>query len=196
MPDESIFYTIPTHYYVTERALPHRRPYLCPAPDEHEAFAQYDDSEGTTEQPDVVDTAIQADGFNTLVSLVQQADLVETLKGEGPFTIFAPTDEAFAALPEETLNSLTQEENRDQLRAILTYHVAPGAVMAADVVGLDEAPTVQGAVIGIVVNDGTVTLNGQNSATVVQTDIEASNGVIHVIDTVLLPPEGDEEDGM
>lgn len=160
------------------------------------AFAQYNDSEGTAEQPDVVDTAIQADGFNTLVSLVQQAGLVETLKGEGPFTIFAPTDEAFAALPEETLNSLTQEENRDQLRAILTYHVAPGAVMAADVVGLDEAPTVQGAAIGIEVNEGTVTLNGQNSATVVQTDIEASNGVIHVIDTVLLPPEGDEEGGM
>lgn len=152
------------------------------------AFAQYA-SEEAMDKPDVVDTATQADGFDTLVALVQQAGLVETLKGEGPFTIFAPTDEAFAGLPQETLDALMKEENRDQLRAILTYHVVPGSVMAADVVGLSEAATVQGASMGIAVNDGTVTLSGQNRATVMQTDIEASNGVIHVIDTVLLLPE-------
>ena len=144
------------------------------------------------DQPDVVDTAVQADGFDTLVSLVQQAGLVETLKGEGPFTIFAPTDEAFAALPEETLNALTDPENRDQLVNVLTYHVVPGNVMASQVTQIEEAATVQGQAIGISVQDGNVMLSGQNTATVIQTDITASNGVIHVIDTVLLPPEKDD----
>ncbi len=151
-------------------------------------------AQDTNEEPqlDVVDTAIQADGFDTLVSLVQQAGLVETLKGEGPFTIFAPTDEAFAALPEETLNALTNPDNRDQLIDVLTYHVVPGNVMAAQVTQIDEAATVQGQSIGISVEDGAVMLNGQNTAQVIQTDITASNGVIHVIDTVLLPPEEDD----
>jgi uncharacterized surface protein with fasciclin (FAS1) repeats len=140
------------------------------------------------DQPDIVETAINADGFNTLVTALQEAELVSTLQGEGPFTVFAPTDEAFAALPDGTLESLLQPENRDQLVNILTYHVVSGEVMAADVTQLEEATTVAGPPISIQVNDGTVTLMGENSAQVVQTDIEASNGVIHVIDTVLMPP--------
>jgi len=147
------------------------------------AFAQE-----AEDQPDIVETAINADGFNTLVTALQEAELVSTLQGEGPFTVFAPTDEAFAALPDGTLESLLQPENRDQLVNILTYHVVSGEVMAADVTQLEEATTVAGPPISIQVNDGTVTLMGENSAQVVQTDIEASNGVIHVIDTVLMPP--------
>lgn len=139
-------------------------------------------------QADIVETAVNAEGFNTLVTALQEADLVSTLQGEGPFTVFAPTDEAFAALPDGTLESLLQPENRDQLVNILTYHVVPGAVMAADVTQLEQANTVAGAPITIQVSDGTVMLMGDNTAQVVQTDIEASNGVIHVIDTVLMPP--------
>ncbi len=133
---------------------------------------------------DIVDTAVAADDFNTLVAAVQAAGLVETLKGEGPFTVFAPTDEAFAALPEGTVASLLEPENRDQLVAILTYHVVPGRVMAADVVGLDSAETVQGQSIDIQVSGDSVMVDG---ATVVATDIETDNGVIHVIDQVILP---------
>jgi len=133
---------------------------------------------------DIVDTAIAADDFNTLVAAVQAAGLVETLKGEGPFTVFAPTDAAFAALPEGTVESLLEEENRDQLTAILTYHVVPGAVTAADVVGLDTAETVQGDTIDITVDGDTVMVDG---ATVVQADIMTDNGVIHVIDQVIMP---------
>jgi uncharacterized surface protein with fasciclin (FAS1) repeats len=140
------------------------------------------------DQPDIVETAINADGFNTLVTALQEAELVSTLQGEGPFTVFAPTDEAFAALPEGTLESLLQPENRDQLVNILTYHVVPGKVMASDVTQLEEANTVAGSAISIQVSDGNVMLTGDNTAQVVQTDIEASNGVIHVIDTVLMPP--------
>jgi uncharacterized surface protein with fasciclin (FAS1) repeats len=110
--------------------------------------------------------------------------LVDTLKGEGPFTVFAPTDEAFANLPAGTLDSLLKPENRDQLTAILTYHVVPGKVMAADVVGLSEAGTVNGQAIDIEVDGDTVKIDG---ASVVATDIAASNGVIHVIDAVILP---------
>ena len=131
----------------------------------------------------IVDVAI-ANEFNTLVAAVQAAGLVETLQGEGPFTVFAPTDEAFAALPEGTLESLL--EDPEALAEILTYHVVSGSVLAADVVGLDSATSVQGEDISIEVVDGGVVLNG--SANVVATDVMASNGVVHVIDAVILPP--------
>jgi uncharacterized surface protein with fasciclin (FAS1) repeats len=153
--------------------------------------AQAQQSETT--QPNIVQTAQQAEGFNTLVEALQAAGLVEALQGEGPFTVFAPTDSAFAALG-STLDVLLEEGNREELRSVLQYHVVSGKAMASDVVGMDEATTLEGSSVGIQVNDGTVMLQGRNQATVVQTDIEASNGVIHVIDTVLLPPEGD--DGM
>ena len=133
---------------------------------------------------DIVDVAIAAGQFNTLAAALKAADLVETLKGDGPFTVFAPTDEAFSALPEGTVESLLKPENRDQLVSILTYHVVPGKVTAADVVKLDEAITVNGSKIAIRVDDGDVRIN---DATVIAADIGASNGVIHVIDTVILP---------
>jgi uncharacterized surface protein with fasciclin (FAS1) repeats len=134
---------------------------------------------------DIVETAINAGSFETLVTAVQAAGLVETLQGEGPFTVFAPTDEAFAALPDGTVESLL--DDTDQLASILTYHVVPGRVFSGDVVGIDEAPTVQGSSIDVSVDMGSVMLN--DSATVVQTDILTTNGVIHVIDQVILPPE-------
>ncbi len=133
---------------------------------------------------DIVDTAVGAGSFKTLVAAVKAAGLVETLKGEGPFTVFAPTDEAFKKLPEGTLESLLKPENKEKLVAILTYHVVPGKVLAADVVKLEEAKTVQGGKVKIVVKDGKVMVDGAN---VVKTDIMTSNGVIHVIDTVILP---------
>lgn len=133
---------------------------------------------------DIVDTAVSAGDFSTLVAAVKAAGLVDTLKSEGPFTVFAPTDEAFSKLPEGTVEDLLKPENKDKLVAILTYHVVPGKVMAADVVKLDEAGTVQGGTVEIKVEDGTVMVDG---ATVVKTDIETSNGVIHVIDSVILP---------
>ncbi|WP_306047812.1 fasciclin domain-containing protein [Nioella sp. MMSF_3534] len=132
---------------------------------------------------DIVDTAVGAGTFNTLVAAVQAAGLEDTLRGDGPFTVFAPTDEAFAALPEGTVESLLMEENLDQLVAILTYHVVPGAVMSGDLSDGMMATTVQGGEIEIGTMDG-VTVNGAN---VVAADIEASNGVIHVIDAVILP---------
>ncbi len=132
---------------------------------------------------DIVDTAVKADGFETLVAAVQAAGLVDTLKGEGPFTVFAPTDEAFAALPEGTLDDLLKPENKDQLTAILTYHVVPGKVMSGDLENNMMAATAQGGDLTIMTEDG-VTVNGAN---VVTADIEASNGVIHVIDAVILP---------
>lgn len=134
--------------------------------------------------PDIVDTAVKAGKFNTLVAAVKAAGLVETLKGEGPFTVFAPTDEAFAKLPKGTVESLLKPENKEKLIAILTYHVVPGKVMAKDVVNLTEAKTVQGSAVKIAVNGGKVSIDGAN---VVKTDIETSNGVIHVIDAVILP---------
>ncbi len=134
---------------------------------------------------DIVDTAVSAGQFETLAAALGAADLVDTLKGDGPFTVFAPTDEAFAKLPEGTVESLLKPENRDQLVAILTYHVVPGAVRAADVVKLDEAKTVNGQSVAIQVADNGVQIDNAN---VVATDIEASNGVIHVIDQVILPP--------
>lgn len=134
---------------------------------------------------DIVDTAAGAGTFNTLVAAVQAADLVDTLKGEGPFTVFAPSDDAFAALPEGTVEDLLKPENKDQLIAILTYHVVAGKVMAADVAGSETvASSVQGGDLTIDGTDG-VSING---AMVTQADIETSNGVIHVIDKVILPP--------
>ena len=131
---------------------------------------------------DIVDTAVAADDFNTLVTAVQAAGLVETLKGDGPFSVFAPTDAAFAKIPASDLQALLAD--KDQLTQVLTYHVVPGKVMAADVMGLDSAATVQGSEVDIQVVAGGVKIDNAN---VVQTDIETSNGVIHVIDTVILP---------
>jgi uncharacterized surface protein with fasciclin (FAS1) repeats len=133
---------------------------------------------------DIVDTAVGAKSFGTLVAAVKAAGLVETLKGKGPFTVFAPTDEAFKKLPAGTVESLLKPENKDKLVAILTYHVVAGKVMAKDVVGLSSAKTVQGGEIAIKVSDGTVMVD---EAKVVKTDIECSNGVIHVIDAVITP---------
>jgi len=139
------------------------------------------------EKKDIVDTAIADGRFKTLVAAVQAAGLVETLKGEGPFTVFAPTDDAFAKLPAGTLDDLLKPENKQKLTDILLYHVVSGKVMAADVVNLTSAPTVLGKDIKITVKDGKVFLN--DTVQVIITDIEASNGVIHVIDAVLLPPQ-------
>ena len=132
---------------------------------------------------DIVDTAVDAGSFTNLVAAVQAAGLVDTLKGEGPFTVFAPTDEAFAALPEGTVEDLLKPENKDKLIAILTYHVVSGKVMSTDLSNNTMAPTVQGSDVKIM-TEGGVTVNG---AKVISADIEASNGVIHVIDTVLIP---------
>jgi uncharacterized surface protein with fasciclin (FAS1) repeats len=137
-------------------------------------------------QADIVDTAVGAGSFKTLVAAVKAAGLVDVLKGQGPFTVFAPTDEAFAKLPAGTVESLLKPENKAKLVAILTYHVVPGKVMAADVVKLSDAKTVQGEPVEIKVEDGKVYVN---QAQVVKTDIGTSNGVIHVIDAVILPPQ-------
>ena len=135
--------------------------------------------------PDIVDTAVASGQFKTLAAALGEAGLVETLKGPGPFTVFAPTDDAFAKLPAGTVESLLKPENKAKLTAILTYHVVPGNVTADDVVKLNEAETVSGAMVNVAVKGSTVTIN---DATVTATDIAASNGVIHVIDSVLLPP--------
>lgn len=135
---------------------------------------------------DVVDTAVAAGSFSTLVAAVQAAGLVDTLKGPGPFTVFAPTDEAFQRLPPGTVETLLRPENRDRLRAILTYHVVPGDVRASQVVTMTSATTVNGAPVRIGTAGGGVQINDAN---VVQADIACSNGVIHVIDHVILPPE-------
>lgn len=140
------------------------------------------------ELSDIVDTAVADGRFTTLASALDAAGLVETLKGEGPFTVFAPTDDAFAALPEGTVESLLLPENKQALTDILTYHVVPGKVMAADVAGLTSATTVLGKDVTIKVDMGNVYIN---DAKVILTDIETSNGVIHVIDAVLLPPTED-----
>ncbi len=132
---------------------------------------------------DIVDTAIQAGKFSTLATALTAAGLVETLKGDGPFTVFAPTDEAFAKVPQETLRKLLKPENKDKLTAILTYHVVAGKILARDVVNVNKATTVQGQSIKIDAKDG-VKIDG---AKVITADIEATNGVIHVIDAVLMP---------
>lgn len=135
---------------------------------------------------DIVDTAVAAGSFKTLAKALQAADLVTTLKGSGPFTVFAPTDEAFAALPAGTLENLLKPENKAKLRRILTYHVVAGKVMAADVVKLQSAKSVSGDTLTVVTRNGGVMVD---NARVVKTDIAASNGVIHVIDAVVLPKD-------
>jgi uncharacterized surface protein with fasciclin (FAS1) repeats len=132
---------------------------------------------------DIVDTAVSAGTFNTLVAAVQAADLVDTLKGDGPFTVFAPTDAAFEALPDGTVENLLKPENKDQLVAVLTYHVVAGKVMSGDLSDDMTAATVQGGEITIDLDNGVMV----NDASVVTADIEAGNGVIHVIDKVILP---------
>ena len=139
---------------------------------------------GSQPKMDIVDTAVGAGSFNTLVAAVQAAGLADTLKGEGPFTVFAPTDDAFAKLPAGTVEDLLKPENKDKLAAILTYHVVSGKVMAKDVMTMKEAKTVNGGMVMISMDADTVMVD---NAKVVQADVECSNGVIHVIDTVILP---------
>jgi uncharacterized surface protein with fasciclin (FAS1) repeats len=139
-------------------------------------------------EKDLVDTAVSAGTFQTLVAAVKAADLVDTLKSKGPFTVLAPTDEAFKKLPAGTVENLLKPENKAKLAAILTYHVIPARAMAADVVKLDgkQVKTVEGSSLSIKVTNGVVCIG---NAKVIKTDIDTTNGVIHVIDTVLLPPE-------
>ncbi len=146
--------------------------------------AQYGSSAPAAEK-NIVEVAAEAGTFNTLLAAAQAAGLVDVLQSEGPFTVFAPTDEAFAALPEGTIEALLADT--DALRAILLYHVVPGRVTASDVVGLETAETAQGASISIRTYGETVRIN---DARVVAADVMASNGVIHVIDAVILPPTG------
>lgn len=148
------------------------------------AFAGHHENMKKSSKKDIVDTAVAAGDFTTLAAALQAAGLVDTLKGEGPYTVFAPTDEAFAALPAGTVESLLKPENRDKLVAILTYHVVPGKVTSKDVVKLSKATTVNGQAVDIDASGGTVLIDG---ATVTAVDIPASNGVIHVIDKVILP---------
>ena len=139
---------------------------------------------GASPAKDIVDTAVGAGSFNTLVAAVKAAGLVDTLKGKGPFTVFAPTDDAFKKLPPGTLDDLLKPENKEKLKGILTYHVVPGKVMAKDVVKMKSAKTVNGQTLTISMKDKAVMID---NATVTKTDIGCSNGVIHVIDTVVLP---------
>lgn len=141
-------------------------------------------SAGAAKAANIVETAVAAGSFNTLVAAVQAAGLVDTLSSPGPFTVFAPTDEAFAKLPEGTVANLLKPENKDQLVAVLTYHVVPGKVMSGDIAGkMLDVDTVQGQSIKVNATDGVMI----NNASVVQADIGTDNGVIHVIDTVILP---------
>lgn len=140
----------------------------------------------SVQEKDIVDTAVGAGSFNTLVAAVKAAGLVDALKGDGPLTVFAPTDEAFKKLPKGTVETLLKPENKDMLIAVLTYHVVKGKVGSGDVVKLDSAASLQGSKIGIKVADGNVMLN--EKCKVIKTDIGCSNGVIHVIDEVILPP--------
>lgn len=158
----------------------------CDTCDKHSKNEKHDPSTHTHKDMDIVDSAIHAEKFKTLVAAVKAAGLVETLKGDGPFTVFAPTDEAFAKLPEGTVESLLKPENKDKLVAILTYHVVPGKVMAADVIELKKAKTVQGQAASITISDKGVKIDDAN---VVKTDIKAKNGVIHVIDSVIMPKD-------
>lgn len=139
----------------------------------------------TTEDNDIVDLAVQTDVLSTLVAAVQAGDLVDVLKGDGPFTVFAPTNEAFAKLPAGTVEELLKPENKDKLVAVLTYHVVPGKVYSKDLKDGMKAKTAQGAEVTISLKEGKAMVN---NATVAAADIEASNGVVHVIDTVILPP--------
>jgi uncharacterized surface protein with fasciclin (FAS1) repeats len=138
----------------------------------------------SSEKKDIVDTAIDAGTFDTLVAVLEAADLVSTLKGDGPFTVFAPTDQAFAKLPVGTLADLLKPENKGKLQSILTYHVIPAKIMAADVATLSEAKTVNGTNLQVTTDAGKVMVD---NAQVIKTDIPCSNGVIHVIDSVIMP---------
>lgn len=149
------------------------------------AAAQNGSSDRSAEK-DIVETAMSAGSFETLVAAVKAAGLVETLRGDGPFTVFAPNDAAFEKLPEGTLNELLKPESREKLTAILTYHVVPGRLTASEVVSRDDARTVQGQKVSFRVKNGTAYVDG---AKILATDIETSNGVIHVIDSVILPSE-------
>lgn len=139
------------------------------------------------DKKDIVDTAVANGSFKTLAAALEAAGLVDALKGDGPFTVFAPTDEAFAKLPEGTVETLLKPENKDQLVDILTYHVVSGAVPSKTALTLDKANALNKKDIALEVKDGSLTLNG--GAKVVAADVEASNGVIHVIDAVILPPK-------
>jgi uncharacterized surface protein with fasciclin (FAS1) repeats len=138
-------------------------------------------------ESDIVDTAVAAGSFKTLAAALTAAGLVDTLKGPGPFTVFAPTDEAFAKLPAGTLDSLLKPENKEKLKEILLIHVVPGSVMAADVVKLTEAKTAGGKTVSISTADGVKVGTAKGTSKVTKTDIKAKNGVIHVIDAVILP---------
>lgn len=159
---------------------------LCVAP----AFAETK-TEAKPAEKNIVETAVAAGSFGTLVKAVQAAGLAETLSGAGPFTVFAPTDEAFAKVDSKTLESLLQPENKEKLASILKYHVVSGKVMAEDARKLDgkSAKTVQGDEIKIILADGKVKINDAN---VVKADVTATNGVIHVIDAVIMPPAGEK----
>jgi uncharacterized surface protein with fasciclin (FAS1) repeats len=148
------------------------------------ALAACASQQEASSEKDIVDTAVEAGQFNTLVAAVQAADLVDTLKSDGPFTVFAPTDAAFAKLPDGTVENLLKPENKDQLVAVLTYHVVSGKIMSSDIAGKKaQVATVQGSELAVDATSGVMVDN----AMVVAADIEASNGVIHVIDTVVLP---------
>jgi uncharacterized surface protein with fasciclin (FAS1) repeats len=143
-----------------------------------------------TEAPGTIAEIASNDSrFSTLVTALDSAGLVQTMQEDGPFTVFAPTNAAFNALPDGTVEDLLQPENRERLTAILTYHVVEGANMASDVQGMSSATTLEGSDVSISTSDGSVQVGG---ATVVQADVEASNGVIHAIDAVLMPPSGEE----
>jgi uncharacterized surface protein with fasciclin (FAS1) repeats len=141
---------------------------------------------GAPMQKDIVDTAVAAGSFETLAAALQAAGLIDALKGDGPFTVFAPTDEAFAKLPEGTVDNLLKPENQEALKAILLYHVVSGEIMAADIGSGATPMTLEGDTIDVVSSSSGVTVNG---AKVISADIDASNGVIHVIDAVILPPD-------
>lgn len=136
-------------------------------------------------EADIVDLAVSTDFLSTLVAAVKAGDLVEVLKGDGPFTVFAPTNDAFAALPARTVENLLKPENKDKLVAVLTYHVVPGKIMSTDLKNGQKATTVQGSAVTVTLKDGKAMIN---DATVTAADIEADNGVVHVIDKVILPP--------
>ena len=147
------------------------------------AYGQEDESDMQGGK-DIVETAKEAGQFETLVSAIEAADLVDTLKGEGPFTVFAPTDEAFSVLPDGAVDDLLRPENKEKLQAVLTYHVVPEKLMAEDVMAQDSAATVQGQELELSTDGHEVMVN---DATVIKGNIEASNGIIHVIDGVLMP---------